>query len=68
MNCIYCNKELTGRQTKYCSDKCRWRHHEKTPKRKEHFFSTLKNNNFTVEELLLIGQVIKKIREDRNEV
>lgn len=23
MNCLNCNKELTGKQTRYCSDKCR---------------------------------------------
>ncbi len=34
--CNNCGKELTGRQTKYCSDKCRHQAFDKTEKRKQY--------------------------------
>ena len=39
MNCTICNKELTGRQTKYCSNKCK------------HQDINHKHNNYTAQQV-----------------
>lgn len=67
INCIHCNNPLTGKQEKYCSERCRKRVNGKKQKKKywRKIHSIIKYNKIKskVRRKMLIEQEIKRREE-----